>query len=241
VYFNRHKHLGEAYARMIGQLLPTGCEVDVGHYGRWRFELSPLPAVARPYVVVNIHAGDLSLERRWPRESFKVLIDELLRLRPDQTVVLIGYGDEEAAYGAALGGRKGVVDLSGRLTLSETVRLIANAELVVTNDSAPLHFALSTRVKLVGLFGPTLAENYLPPGREGTAAAFVPLYCSPCVHYWEPAPCHGDNQCMKRLSVSQVLNRCCELLGIPPPALPAEPVVHDSSPSPYYPGHVYNR
>jgi ADP-heptose:LPS heptosyltransferase len=240
IYFNRYMHLGEAYARIVGQLLPPGSMVDTNDYGAWRFALDPVPAIPRPYLLFNIHAGDLALERRWPRESFAELINELLQRRPDAVAVLIGHGQAEVAYSAGLAQGERIIDLSGRLNLTETYRAIAHAELVVTNDSAPLHFALSSGVKLLGLFGPTRAETYLPPGRTNVAAAHVPLYCSPCVHHWEPPPCNGDNQCMKRLTVPLVLARCCALLGLPAPAgTTAVPGL--AANSVYYPGLVYRR
>ncbi len=237
VYFNRYGHVGEAYARIVGQLLPSGDTVDVADYGAWRFDLSPLPEVAPSYFVVNIHAGDLALERRWPRESFGRLIHELLRLRPDAVAYLIGHGPSEVAYSDGLADGKRVRNLSGKLTLAETMRIIANADLVVTNDTAPLHFALSTRAKLVGLFGPTRAETYVRPEKGRVATAQIALYCSPCVHHWEPPPCQGDNQCMKRLTVFHVLGLCCDLLGLPAPSRNEENV----SNSAYYPGLVYKR
>jgi ADP-heptose:LPS heptosyltransferase len=242
IYFNRYRHLGEAYARMVGLLLPAGVIVDEAEYGAWRFPLDRLPSAPASYIVVNIHAGDLALERRWSRESFEVLIDELLRRRPGTQVVLIGYGEAERAYCAGMKTRAQIVDLSGLLSLIDTFRLLAHADLVISNDSAPRHFALSTQAKVVALFGPTRAETYLPRGRTNTAAAFVPLYCSPCVHYWEPLPCHGDNQCMKRLSVAHVLKMCCDLLGMDcdPPAA-NELLPNPAEQSTYYPGLVYRR
>jgi ADP-heptose:LPS heptosyltransferase len=178
IYFNRYGHVGEAYARIVGQLLPEGSVVDTNDYGSWRFQLDPIPQIPRPYFLFNVHAGDLSLERRWPRESFRELIAELLRRRPDAVAVLIGHGKAEMAYTAPLRDSDRILDLSGKLSLTETYRAIANAELVVTNDSAPLHFALSSHVNLVGLFGPTRAETYIPPGRTNARDVHVPLYCS---------------------------------------------------------------
>lgn len=240
VYFNRYSHIGEAYTRLFGQLLPPGATIDVNDFGGWRFALDPLPMLPARYVVVNIHAGDLALERRWPRESFRLLIDALLARLPDTSVVLIGHGAREVAYTAPLAASPRILDLSGKLSLVDTVRALANAELVVTNDTAPLHMALSTRTRIVGLFGPTRAETYLTPGRPGVAGAQVHLYCSPCVHHWEPPPCNGDNQCMKRLTPSDVFARCCDLLGLEPPrpGEVAEPPADPAS-SAYYPGLVY--
>ena len=240
IYFNRYRHVGEAYSRIVGQLLPDGAVVDMNDYGSWRFSVEPLAKIPQPYFLFNVHAGDLSLERRWPRESFRDLIAELLRRRPDAVAVLIGHGKSETEYASALEGGDRILNLGGKLSLQETYRAIANAELVVTNDSAPLHFALSSHVNLVALFGPTRAETYLPPSRSNVRAAQIALYCSPCVHHWEPPPCDGDNQCMKRLSVANVLARCCELIAA------GNDAVSDTNgkaavSSVYYPGLVYRR
>ncbi|MGH8550924.1 MAG: glycosyltransferase family 9 protein [Methylococcales bacterium] len=237
VYFNRYRHLAEAYARIVGLLLPSGDTVDVTNYGIWRFELSPLPSITDRYFVFNVHAGDLSLERRWPKASFKALIQDLLRLRPDAVACLIGHGPAEVAYCADFCEDSRIRNLSGALSLKETIQLIANAELVVTNDTAALHLALSTGAPLVGLFGPTRAETFVPSSGARVATAQIPLYCSPCVHHWEPAPCHGDNQCMKRLTVSHVRSLCCEVLGIPAPSGSIE----EPDASDFYPGLVYKR
>ena len=242
VYFNRYSHVGEAYSRLFGQVFSFGHQVDVKKFGAWRFPLEPLSTLSARYIVFNIHAGDLSLERRWPREYFRILIDELLARCPDAVAVLIGHGAKEVAYTAPLVRSDRIVDLSGKLSLTETIRVIANAELVVTNDTAPLHFALSTSVKVVGLFGPTRASTYIMPDRPGTAAAQISLYCSPCVHHWEPPPCNGDNQCMKRLSPAHVLTKCCELLGLPAPEPDAVPLApNENAATDYYPGLVYRR
>lgn len=241
VYFNRHKYLGCAYERIIGQLLPPGTSVETMDYGSWRFDLSQRPAIRSPYIVFNIHAGDLSLERRWPKEAFDQLINALLEARPDASALLIGYGRAEVAYCSSLAKRSRLIDLSGQLSLPETFRVIRHAELTVTNDSSPLHFALATRAKVVALFGPTIAETYVPPDQENTVTVQVPLYCSPCVHYWEPPPCNGDNQCMKRLSVAQVLAACLDVLHLPPLQPGSSPTTEANARSRYVPGLVYTK
>lgn len=236
IYFNRYGYVGDAYARMIGQLLPDEESVDLSQYGEFRFDLSPVSFLPRPYIVFNVHAGELSLERRWPLESFRELIDALLERRPDMTAVLIGHGENEDRYVAGLARTSRIRNLCGQLTLPETVRALAHADLFVTNDSGPFHLALSTQVPIVALFGPTRSDTYLPPSRPRVIALQESVYCSPCVHHWEPPPCDGDNQCMKRLSVARVTAACQALLGLSVESLPAShPTVH----SDYYAGLVY--
>lgn len=238
VYFNRYRYAGEAYQRLIGQMIPGARPASTYDFGAWRFELSPLASVVKPYMVFNVHAGDLSLERRWPIESFRVLIDELLERTPTATAVLIGHGAAEISYAASIPRRDRLVDLSGKLTLQETMRLLANADLVVTNDTGPLHLSLATNVPVVGLFGPTRGETYVPPGRPRTVTLQESIYCSPCVHHWEPPPCGGDNQCMQRLTRARVLLACESLLGLSPARNGTTEAANASN---YYPGLVYSR
>ena len=238
VYFNRYRYIGEAYARLIGQMLPDDRPSAAYDFGSWRFELSPLPVVQKPYFVFNVNAGELSLERRWPLESFRQLIDALLERSPDATAVLVGHGDSEIRYAATIPRRDRVLDLSGRLSLQETMRLIANSDLVVTNDTGPLHMSLATNAPTVALFGPTRGETYVPPGKARTVVLQESIYCSPCVHHWEPPPCGGDNQCMQRLSRARVLAACESLLGLTPGDREPTETRPDSS---YYPGLVYSR
>ena len=238
VYFNRYQYIGEAYARLIGQMLPDDRRATAYDFGSWRFELSPLDGVPKPYFVFNVNAGELSLERRWPLDSFRRLIDALLERSPGATAVLIGHGDSEIKYAATIPRRDRLLDLSGKLSLQETMRLMANADLVVTNDTGPLHLSLATSAPTVALFGPTRGETYVPPGKPHTIVLQESIYCSPCVHHWEPPPCGGDNQCMQRLSRARVLAACETLLGLSPggrepPETPPE--------SAYYPGLVYSR
>jgi len=240
IYFNRYGYIGEAYARMIGQMLPRNREIDACDYGTMRFAFAPLQSIPVPYFVFNVHAGELALVRRWPLESFRMLIDALLERRPDATAVLIGHGNAETRYLSGLGRTDRVLDLCDKLSLEETVRVLANAELVVTNDSGPLHLALATHVPIVGLFGPTRGATYLPPGRERAVALQEPIYCSPCVHHWEPPPCGGDNQCMKRLRPATVIAACESILGLPPREAPIAAAV-EAPASDYYAGLVYTR
>lgn len=244
VFFNRYEYLGKAYARLIGLLFDRGFsdELILSDFGHWKFSLDrPTAAPSGKYIVLNIHAGELCFERKWPREYFERLIDRFLQDHPDYQVALIGYGkleiDETNLVKANACAK--VVNLAGKLTLQQTVALLAGAKLVISNDSAPLHFALTTAVPVLGLFGPTRPQSYFPLTRPKSVAITQSLYCSPCVHHWEPPPCRGDNQCMKTMSVERVIKAVYELLGFDDGA--ALQVGPQNESRDYYPGLVYER
>lgn len=93
----------------------------------------------RPAVVVNVNAGPLNLNRRWPLTSFATLIGQLTRARVGP-IVLIG-GGSESAYVAeltrSLPDRTGEYDVSGQLSIRQLIVLLARSDLYLGNDSGP--------------------------------------------------------------------------------------------------------
>ena len=57
---------------------------------------------------------------------------------------------------------QGVAHLGGKTELTELPALITASDLIVSNDSAPLHLASALECPLVGLFGPTSPIHFGP-------------------------------------------------------------------------------
>jgi heptosyltransferase-2 len=114
-------------------------------------------------------------------------------------------GDEIRAA-AGSNGRQRVVNACGRLTLRESAALLGRAELLVANDSAPLHLATAMGTPIVALFGPTVTEFGFGPLRGGDLALGMQgLLCRPCSPHG-PLQCPlGHHRCMRDLSVEAVI------------------------------------
>jgi heptosyltransferase-2 len=122
-------------------------------------------------------------------------------------VVVVG-GAEDAALAAAMQaaapGR--VHAATGALGLRESAALVEGAELVVTNDSFPLHLATALDRPVIALFGPTVpALGFGPRGPRGAVMQHDSLPCRPCSPHG-PAVCPlGHHRCMQELAVARVL------------------------------------
>ena len=166
------------------------------------------------YIVVNPNASDLRLERRWPKKSFTEVLSFLLELYPARKIILIG-NKTEATYvseiAAAFETNSNLIDSSGILTLTELILLIAGADLMLTNDTGPMHIAFALNIKTISLFGPCSPQQY------GAIKNGINFYkkvdCSPCVHTFLIPPCKGNNICMKNISVAEVKDALKESLG----------------------------
>jgi heptosyltransferase-1 len=99
-------------------------------------------------------------EKDWPAERFAEVVRRLherLALR----VLVIG-GKREEAVALEVAGESGTVFCGHPLAI--TVAAIAGAQLVLANDSGPLHLAAALNTPLIGLYGPTDPAKVGPYG-----------------------------------------------------------------------------
>jgi heptosyltransferase-3 len=174
-----------------------------------------------PIAVVNPNAGDMALERRWPREQVAELLRSL-STRDDLNLVVIGSPGEreyvESVVRAAGSGSR-LVNLAGRIDVAQLVALLAHAAVVVTNDSGPLHIAAAAGAPTVGLFGPETPVLYGPlrsrPGQRHVVH-YRKLACSPCmfVHDNKVLSCwFAQARCMTGIRPADVLASAEALLA----------------------------
>jgi len=151
--------------------------------------------------------GALHQAKMWPADRFGRLADLLARER-GMFVCLVGAaGDRAPAEQAAAHGATPMLNLCGRLALTETVALISRARLFVGNDTGLMHVAAATGVPVVQLFGPGLPERF---GHHGPHDL---IFFDPrCAHHpCSPYSCRiPDQWCMKNISVEEVFAGICK-------------------------------
>lgn len=158
-------------------------------------------------IIINPNASDLRLERRWPIAQFIELISLLRQSYPDKTLLLIGSPNERAyveKISMHFQSDNRVVNTAGAFLLDELISVLNESTVIITNDTGPLHLALSLKKSVVGLFGPCSPKQY--GQMETCIPIYKNMYCSPCVHEFIQPPCHGNNQCMKQIVAQDVLN-----------------------------------
>ena len=80
------------------------------------------------------------------------------------------------------------------------------AQLLITNDGGPGHFASLTPIRTLVFFGPETGKLYGPLGSRATVLESG-LACSPCLSAYNHRQtfCDGDNQCLQRIAPDPVL------------------------------------
>lgn len=216
VFFNRENYLAKAYWKLFATVsIPAFENQDLKVYNSWKLT-QPRSDLILPkrYVVLNIHTSPLSLERKWPKSSFEKWAKRLLSDNQEIFLVLLGHGPQECEEVRSFFDHPRILKFAGLLNLDEVFHCISKAQLMISNDSGPLHFANSLGTPAIGLFGPTQAHHYFEAGQKHVSIIQKETYCSPCVHHWDRPPCKGDNQCMKKISWQDLWNASSSILKL---------------------------
>lgn len=160
--------------------------------------------------LVVIHPGATDPRRRWPAERFAELAAACAA--DGSRVVIVGDESEQglAARIAALAGSGAVHSVAGTLDMSGLVALLADAAVVVGNDSGPRHLAQALGVPTVGIFW---AGNVINAGALGRSlhrvhASWVTA-CPTCgidvtQVGWTAPRCQHDDSVVAGIAVNDV-------------------------------------
>ena len=220
VYFNYYRHITDVY-RQVARRLDTDIDdprlsrIDPGDQARRSVEQFLRRhgwTADSPLLGVNINAGDLCLERRWPIEHFVRLIETLLDRYEDLHIVLTGTPDERGyvqslvnALSAGYHGR--VIVTAGEWSLNEFIAALSLFRGFITNDSGPMHFAAAEGTPMVSLWGPGRPAFYAPR-QPNHRTIYSDYHCSPCLYMFttfEAMWCRHEAWCMRAIEVPTVL------------------------------------
>jgi len=189
---------------------PEQCErqpyVEYGAAARARAEeLLREAGVQRSEAVFIVCPGSVWPTKRWTIEGYAGLVRCLAQ---DYGKVLICGGPDDALVAQAVheqSGRQGE-NLVGRADLQTFMALIDQARVVVSNDSAPMHIAVARGVPVVAIFcATTPGLGYGPYSERAVVVEQKNLFCRPCSRHGEHSCPRKTEDCMRLITVSDVL------------------------------------
>ena len=153
----------------------------------------------RPLIGINPGAAYGSA-KCWLPERFSELARRLVEDDPEAYVLFFGDASTfELVKGICAGLPDRVINLAGVTNLRELACLIKDCNLLITNDSGPMHLGAAFNVPLIALFGST---DDIATGPYGCAESVVSkrVSCSPCFK----RVCPIDFRCMKQITVDEI-------------------------------------
>jgi heptosyltransferase I len=168
------QHATERYLKVLAALgVPTGpIEYPFAHDERDRAHVETLLPAGTKYAVLL--PGTNWPTKRWPVEKFARLVAPL-RQRFGLEVVVAG-GPDVAELADQI---PDAINLAGQTNLPQLVALLDRADVVIANDSGPMHIAAALGRPLVAIYGPTSPVRTGPYYRMETVVR-LDIPCSPC-------------------------------------------------------------
>ncbi len=172
--------------------------------------------IEEPFVI--FHPGSARSEKFWEPDRWADVITTAMDRWHFTPVLTGGISQVEKSHLADIesrlprpsaGSGPAVVDLSGKIDLLTLAALIAQARLVVTVDSAPMHIAAATGTRQIVLFGPTNPFHWQP--RQPTALILQGNSAGP-VHQFAP---RQERLPMKLISTQTVIDAMNSVLSMP--------------------------
>ncbi|MGH1362624.1 MAG: lipopolysaccharide heptosyltransferase II [Calditrichia bacterium] len=162
---------------------------------------------------VTIAPGSVWNTKRWLPERFAGVATALIE-RGVKVILIGGPADEQlgSEIAAAVNGK--IHNAIGKCSLRQSALLIKHSRVLLTNDSAPMHLAVSVGTPVTAVFGPTITDfGFFPYGDNDVVVETDGLVCRPCGS-------HGGNtcpiktfDCMKSITIDPVLAEVQSMLN----------------------------
>ena len=201
-----HTHAVDWY---LAVLPPLGVPVDRNYV--W---LPKRPAVAAALAArwpadgarwIILQPGARWDNKRWPAEYFAEMARCLVRENPELRFAILGSGaDEPLGQLITAAAPANCLNLCGRTSLPEMIEWVRRSDLMVTNDTGPMHVAAALGKPMVAVFGPTEPDRTGPYGHLDDVLR-MDLPCAPCLspHCTFSRPL----ECLRAIAPDQVLTR----------------------------------
>jgi ADP-heptose:LPS heptosyltransferase len=180
---------------------------------------------------IAVQAGASDVMKAWRPEYFGQTMAHLSR-HAGVGFVLIGTGAEKESIELAKttyrasGGSAPILDASGRTTLSQLLGLLSRCRLLLTNDTGPMHLAVSVGTTVIDLSVGHVDLQETGPYGPGHWVIQPDLACSPCG--FDQVCAH--HACKDRLLPEEVANLCLHAIERAPfPSWSAGVRVYQSS------------
>ena len=211
-----HTHAVDWYLAVLPQLgvpvhknfswLPERPEISAEVKRKWpdAFVSNPQSAIRNPQLII-LQPGARWDNKRWPVNYFAELVLQLAEKFPGTRFAILGSG-EDKPLGEIISraAPERCLNLCGATSLPEMIEWVRLCDLMVTNDTGPMHAAAALGKPLVALFGPTEPRRTGPYGQLENVLR-IDLPCSPCLSshcaYEKP------NECLNAISPAMVFEQ----------------------------------
>lgn len=149
------------------------------------------------------------LTKTWSAQAFIDTARRMLKSGPMSFFVVGGPSDVELCGKIATDIGSCAQSLAGKYSIPESGGILDGMDLVITNDSGPMHMAAATGTRVLSIFGPTDASKTGPYGKDHRVLT-ADISCRPCLS----RKCSKDGiPCLSGVTAERVASSALEMLA----------------------------
>lgn len=195
-------HVVDRYFEAVRSLGVVNKEQRLGFYPDPETSLENASLPATPFVCIAV--GAQFATKRMPNNLLRSIIEKL-----EVSVVLLG-GAEDAERMREMETDQRVLNLCGKLSLSDSARAVEKSACLVTNDTGMMHIASAGDTPIVSVWGNTVPELGMYPYRPNDRDSFTihqvaGLACRPCSKIGYQKCPKGHFNCMQKQDVGAIV------------------------------------
>ncbi len=158
--------------------------------------------------LIGLQPGASQLFKCWPLQNF-IDLAQLIDKKLDAQMIVFG-SDEEIPFAQEIQKKAPLIIAAGQLPLRASAALFKSLDLLITNDTGPLHLALALKTPLIVLFGPTPSSLCWPHLKSPLVKIIErEIPCIQCIRQRCKLP-----YCLERISAQEVFESIETMLKI---------------------------
>lgn len=167
-------------------------------------------SISKEDLIVVIHPGPRNPTHKWLNLRYSAVIDALVE-KYDVKIIITGVKKDEKDIEEIVSTTKHGVITAINMPLKEYFGIIERANLVISVDTGGMHVAAGLNRPVVSLFGAGEPKVW-QPHCEHSRVLFKPTVCTSCHRYKCRFKGKREQECMKAITVEDVLVASDELL-----------------------------
>ena len=154
--------------------------------------------------IVAVHPGAYYETQRWLPQHYAELI-RLVQREPPMEVVLLGGPADAIIVEDILARLKHAVCVSIQDDIRKSFAILSHCQLLVCNNSGPLHCAAALNIPTISFMGPTVKEQWMPVGDIHRVLRLDDLACIGCNLGYCKIKTHDCMRLIRPVSVLEII------------------------------------
>jgi lipopolysaccharide heptosyltransferase II len=157
--------------------------------------------------LVIMHPGASAPSRRYPAERYAVVARDLVAATKCRLIVTGTDDERELTRLVCAEAGTTAIDFAGRLDVGQLGALISRADLLISNNTGPVHIASAVGTPVVDLYALTNPQH--TPWQVPNRVLFRDVECKYC---YKSVCLHEHHECLRGVAPGEVVAAACELL-----------------------------